>query len=67
MKGFVRLVETLRAYPGRLLASIVAGTASVASSVGLLTVSAYLISSAALHGFSKLYPSAHSNVKATFQ
>ena len=49
MKGFARLVDSLRAYPGRLLASIGAGAAAVASSIGLLTVSAYLISSAALH------------------
>jgi len=49
MNGFIRLVESLRAYPGRLLASIAAGAASIASSIGLLTVSAYLISSAALH------------------
>ncbi len=49
MKGFVRLVDSLRAYPGRLLGSIAAGAASVASSIGLLTVSAYLISAAALH------------------
>ena len=48
MRGFIRLVESLRAYPGRFLASIAAGAASVASSIGLLTVSAYLISSAAL-------------------
>ena len=49
MNGFIRLVGSLRAYPGRLAASIGAGAASVASSIGLLTVSAYLISSAALH------------------
>lgn len=49
MNGFIRLVDSLRAYPGRLAASIGAGAASVASSIGLLTVSAYLISSAALH------------------
>lgn len=49
MRGFVRLVDSLRAYPGRLLGSIAAGAASVASSIGLLTVSAYLISAAALH------------------
>ena len=48
MRGFIRLVESLRAYPGRFVASIAAGAASVASSIGLLTVSAYLISSAAL-------------------
>ena len=49
MKGFLRLIESLRAYPARFLASIAAGAASVASSIGLLTVSAYLISAAALH------------------
>ena len=49
MNGFIRLIESLRVYPGRLLASIAAGVASIASSIGLLTVSAYLISSAALH------------------
>ena len=49
MKGFIRLVDSLRAYPGRFLGSIAAGVASVGSSIGLLTVSAYLISSAALH------------------
>lgn len=48
MKGFLRLIDSLRAYPGRFLASIAAGAASVASSIGLLTVSAYLISFAAL-------------------
>ena len=48
MKGFIRLARSLRAYPGRLAGSIGAGAASVASSIGLLTVSAYLISSAAL-------------------
>ena len=48
MRGFMRLVGSLRAYPGRFLASIAAGAASVASSIGLLTVSAYLISWAAL-------------------
>jgi len=49
VKGFLRLIESLRAYPARFLASIAAGAASVASSIGLLTVSAYLISAAALH------------------
>ena len=48
MNGFIRLVGSLRVYPGRLTGSIAAGAASVASSIGLLTVSAYLISSAAL-------------------
>ena len=48
MKGFLRLIDSLRAYPGRFAASIGAGAASVASSMGLLTVSAYLISFAAL-------------------
>lgn len=48
MNGFIRLVDSLRVYPGRLAGSIAAGAASVASSIGLLTVSAYLISSAAL-------------------
>ena len=49
MNGFIRLVDSLRVYPGRLAGSIAAGAASVASSIGLLTVSAYLISLAALH------------------
>jgi thiol reductant ABC exporter CydC subunit len=48
MKGFLRLVHSLRAYPVRFIGSITAGAASVASSIGLLTVSAYLISRAAL-------------------
>jgi len=49
MNGFWRLIGSLRAHPGRLSASIAAGAASIASSMGLLTVSAYLISRAALH------------------
>jgi len=49
MSGFWRLVDSLRSYPGRFSASIAAGVASVVSSMGLLTVSAYLISRAALH------------------
>jgi len=49
MSGFRRLVDSLRAYPARFAASIAAGAASIASSIGLLTVSAYLISRAALH------------------
>ncbi|MEA2023868.1 MAG: thiol reductant ABC exporter subunit CydC [Actinomycetota bacterium] len=49
MSGFRRLVESLRAHPARLAASIGAGAAAIASSIGLLTVSAYLISAAALH------------------
>ncbi len=49
MSGFIRLVESLRAHPARLAASIGAGAATIASSIGLLTVSAYLISAAALH------------------
>ena len=49
MNGFVRLIDSLRAHPARLAASIGAGAATVASSIGLLTVSAYLISAAALH------------------
>ncbi|MEA2011206.1 MAG: thiol reductant ABC exporter subunit CydC [Actinomycetota bacterium] len=49
MSGFLRLVESLRGHPARLAASIGAGAATIASSIGLLTVSAYLISAAALH------------------
>jgi len=49
MSGFWRLVGSLRPYPGRLAASVAAGVASIASSMGLLIVSAYLISRAALH------------------
>lgn len=49
MSGLWRLAGSLRRYPGRLSASIAAGASSIASSIGLLTVSAYLISLAALH------------------
>ncbi len=49
MRGFLRLLNSLAAHPGRLVASIAAGAATVGSSIGLLTTSAYLISEAALH------------------
>lgn len=49
MRGFLRLLSSLAAHPGRLVASIAAGAATVGSSIGLLTTSAYLISEAALH------------------
>lgn len=49
MSGFRRLADSLREYPWRFAGSIAAGAASIASSIGLLTVSAYLISLAALH------------------
>ena len=49
MSSFWRLIGSLRAHPGRLVASVGAGAATIASSIGLLTVSAYLISAAALH------------------
>lgn len=49
MRGFLRLLDSLRSYPGHLAASIAAGAATVGSSIGLLTTSAYLISAAALH------------------
>ena len=48
MIGFRRLVASLTAHPGRVTASATAGVAAVGSSIGLLTVSAYLISFAAL-------------------
>ena len=48
MTGFRRLLASLTAHPGRLTASVAAGVAAVGSSIGLLTVSAYLISFAAL-------------------
>ncbi len=49
MRGFRRLIGSLRRYPWRFAGSIAAGAASIASSIGLLTVSAYLIARAALH------------------
>ncbi len=49
MRGFLRLLNSLVAHPGRLAVSIAAGAATVGSSIGLLTTSAYLISEAALH------------------
>lgn len=49
MSSLWRLIESLRAHPARLVASVGAGAATIASSIGLLTVSAYLISAAALH------------------
>ena len=49
MSGVTRLLGSLRPHPGRVVAAISAGAATVASSIGLLTTSAYLISRAALH------------------
>jgi ATP-binding cassette subfamily C protein CydC len=48
MSGFRRLLIALSAHPGRLAATVASGVAAVGSSIGLLTVSAYLISFAAL-------------------
>ena len=48
MKAFLRLVGLLRPFTGEVLLSILLGTATVASGIGLLGTSAYLIASAAL-------------------
>jgi ATP-binding cassette subfamily C protein CydC len=48
MKTFLRLIGLLRPFAGEVLLSILLGTATVASGIGLLGTSAYLIATAAL-------------------
>ena len=48
MRTFLRLIGFLRPFVGEVLLSILLGTATVASGIGLLGTSAYLIASAAL-------------------
>ena len=49
MKVVLRLLGFLRPFLGEVLLSILLGVATIASGIGLLGTSAYLISSAALH------------------
>ncbi len=49
MSTFLRLVRFLRPFTGWVILAVVLGVATIASNVGLLGASAYLIASAALH------------------
>ena len=49
MKTFLRLLRFLRPFIGWVMVSVLLGTATILSSVGLLETSAYIIASAALH------------------
>src|SRR5512146_2160770 len=49
MKAFLRLLGLLRPYTGSVMVSILLAVAAIASNIGLLGTSAFLIASAALH------------------
>jgi ATP-binding cassette subfamily C protein CydC len=49
VKTFLRLLSFLRPFTGRICLSIVLGVVTIASNIGLLGTSAYLIARAALH------------------